>query len=226
MQVDTRVPGWNFRKLHDRYILGFALVFFLAVILTGLRPNWLTYIFLLISGSVFGLVLYFFRDPARVLRRETHLYYSPADGKVSDITPVTLPSLPGSEFIRIGIFMSVLDVHVQRFPVSGEVDFVSHQPGSFHPAYDPAAAVENDQIIMGLNTDQGLILVKQIAGILARKCVNYARPGDQVQVGQRYGLIKFGSRVEVYLPVDVEIVVSIGDKMIAGITPLAEKGHD
>ena len=222
MQEDSRVPGWAFRKTHDKYILGFALLFLFSVILVIVGSHWLTWIFCVLAGVVFGLVLYFFRDPKRSLERNLNVCYSPADGRVTDITTVSLKEFPGSDYLRIGIFMSILDVHVQRSPLNGVVDFVSHQPGKNYPAYDPAASVENDQITMGIKTGNGLILVKQIAGILARKCVNYAKPGEQIQSGQRYGLIKFGSRVELFLPPDVKTIVSIGDNVIAGITPLAE----
>jgi len=226
MQVDPHVPGWSFRKIHDKYILGFALLFLLAVILAIAASHWLSWIFCLLVGIVFGLVLYFFRDPKRILDRDINLCYSPADGRVADITTVSLKEFPGSDFLRVGIFMSILDVHVQRSPLNGVVDFVSHQPGKNYPAYDPAASVENDQITMGIKTDSGLILVKQIAGILARKCVNYAKPGEQIQSGQRYGLIKFGSRVELFLPLNVKTNISIGDNVIAGVTPLAEMKND
>lgn len=225
MQVDSHVPGWAFRKINDKYILGFALLFLLAVILAIVGSHWLTWIFCVLVGIVFGLVLYFFRDPKRILDRDVNLCYSPADGRVSDITTVSLEEFPGSDYLRVGIFMSILDVHVQRSPLDGVVDFVSHQPGKNHPAYDPAASVENDQITMGIKTGSGLVLVKQISGILARKCVNYAKPGEQIQTGQRYGLIKFGSRVELFLPPDVETIVSIGENVIAGVTPLAEMNN-
>lgn len=222
MQDDSRVPGWTFRKIEDRYILGSASLFLLTLILGLLLSHWITWVLCGLFGIVFGMVLYFFRDPRRILERDQNIYYSPADGKVTDITTVSLPDLSESDFLRIGIFMSILDVHVQRSPVSGEVDFVSHQPGKNYPAYDPAASVENDQITMGIRTRQGLILVKQIAGILARKCVNYAKPEERITSGQRYGLIKFGSRVELFLPPDVSVITAIGNQVFGGITPLAE----
>jgi len=222
MQDDSRIPGWTFRKLQERYILGFGCLFLSAMILVVLFPHWFTWALGVLFGVVFGLVLYFFRDPKRILDRDENTFYSPADGQVTDITTVSLPELSVPEFLRIGIFMSVLDVHVQRSPVNGVVDFVSHQPGKNLPAYDQAASVENDQIMMGIRTRSGLILVKQIAGILARKCVNYARPEEQIYTGQRYGLIKFGSRVELFLPPDVSVITAVGDKVRGGITPLAE----
>jgi phosphatidylserine decarboxylase len=222
MQDDARVAGWTFRRLHERYIQGFAVLFLFSVILAVILPHWISWLFCVLTGFVFGIVIYFFRDPERVLERDPQLFYSPADGVVSDITTVPLPEISGSDFLRIGIFMSVVDVHVQRSPITGVVEFVSHQPGKFHPAYDPAAPVENDQIIMGIKTETGLILVKQIAGILARKCVNYAKPGEEISAGQRYGLIKFGSRVELFVPVDLKVLVAVEDRVIAGITPIVE----
>lgn len=222
MQVDPRIAGWKFRKLQDRYILGFILLFLLSVILSIVLPHWLSWVFCVLVGTVLGLVLYFFRDPVRVLDRDPGLYYSPADGRVTDIIKVSLEGMPESEYLRVGIFMSILNVHVQRSPCDGVVEFISHQPGLNLPAYDPAASVENDQITMGVKTGENLIVVKQIAGILARKCVNYAKPGEAIKSGQRYGLIKFGSRVELFLPPDVKPTVSVGKNVFAGITPLAE----
>ena len=160
------------------------------------------------------------------MERSQDFFYSPGDGVVSDIETVQEVDYLTGEFVRIGIFLSVFDVHVQRAPMAGVVDFVTYQAGKNHPAYDPAASFENDQIIMGLDTSAGKILVKQISGILARKCYNYARPGEQIFSGQRYGLIKFGSRVELYLPLDAKILCSIGEKVQAGISPLANIVHE
>ena len=222
MQADPHVPGWTFRRFADRYFLGFAFLFLLSISLVVVFSSWLAWLFCVSTGILFGLVIYFFRDPVRSMERDTSLVYSPADGRVTDVTKVRLEEYPGSEYLRVGIFMSVLDVHVQRSPVFGEVDFVSHQPGKNYPAYDPAASLENDQIIMGIQTSSGLVLVKQIAGILARKCVNYVRPGERILSGQRYGLIKFGSRVELFLPPETMTLITVGENVIAGITPLAE----
>ena len=225
MESDSHVVGWKFKRLTDRYFLSFSLLFILSLILVVVFSTWLAWIFCVLSGLVYSLVIYFFRDPIRMADRDPNICYSPADGKVVDITTVTLDDYPELEFIRIGIFMSVLNVHVQRSPLDGVVDFLSYQPGKNLPAYDPAASVENDQISMGLKSSHGLIIVKQIAGILARKCVNYARIGEEIQSGQRYGLIKFGSRVELFFPADFKIKTSLGELVTAGITPLAETNH-
>lgn len=218
---DPRVPGWSFKKNKEVSLLGSSFLLFMAFTAFLLWPGWLFGIFLGIIFPVWCVLFYFFRDPDRAMNRSEDTYYCPGDGVVSDIEIVQEVDYLNQEFVRIGIFLSLFDVHVQRAPISGKVDFVTHKAGKNHPAYDPAASYENDQIIMGLDTPQGKIMVKQISGILARKCYNYARPGEQIKSGQRYGLIKFGSRVELYLPPTARILCSIGDKVQAGLSELA-----
>jgi len=219
LNQDPYIPGWTFKKSSEWYILFPTGIFLALLISVILQPHWLLWIFLLITFILLALILYFFRDPDRISQRDPALFFSPGDGVVSDITNQTFAD---QEYRRIGIFLSVFDVHVQRAPVAGVVEFVEHQPGENHPAFDPAASTENDQIVMGIQSDFGLIVVKQIAGILARRCVNFARKDDRILSGQRYGLIKFGSRVELYLPLNAEITCSIGDKVFGGLTALAE----
>ena len=219
MSQDPYIQGWTFKKSREWSILAPAVIFLIALVRIILQTHWLTWIVLLISFILLVLVLYFFRDPDRINQRAPNVFFSPGDGVVSDITDQTFA---GQEYRRIGIFLSVFDVHIQRSPVEGVVDFVEYQSGENHPAYDPAASDENDQIAMGIRSDFGLIIVKQIAGILARRCVNFARKNDRILSGQRFGLIKFGSRVELYLPMNTEISCSIGEKVYGGITALAE----
>lgn len=223
MQLDPRIPGWKYQKIKDGYFLGFLFLFCLSLILAIVYSNWISWIFCILCGGLLGLVIYFFRDPDRIMEeRAPHLCYSPADGRITDITQDYKDNGTGEVFIRIGIFLSILDVHVQRSPLPGRVDFVNDQSGVNHPAYDPLASSENAQISMGIATPFGRIVVKQIAGILARKCVNYAEPGLEIQAGQRYGLIKFGSRVELFLPTGNKILVNIGDQVYSGLTAMAE----
>jgi len=219
---DQRVPNWSFNKNKEGTLLGSSILLVMAIIAILLWPGWLTGIFLGIVFPLWCVLFYFFRDPDRVVERSRDIFYSPGDGVVTDIEQVQEVDYLKGDFIRIGIFLSIFDVHVQRAPMAGMIEFVTHKAGKNHPAYDPAASYENDQIIMGMDTIAGKILVKQISGILARKCYNYAKPGDQILSGQRYGLIKFGSRVELYLPPDTEILCSIGDNVKGGLTPLAE----
>jgi len=224
--MDPKVPGWSFKKNKEVTLLVSSILLVMAFTALLLWPGWLIGISFVLILPLWFILLYFFRDPDRVMSRSETSYYSAGDGVVTDIEEVTEVDYLKQEFIRIGIFLSIFDVHVQRAPIAGKVDFVTHQAGVNHPAYDPAASYENDQIIMGLDTLHGKIMVKQISGILARKCYNYARPGEQIQSGQRYGLIKFGSRVELYLPPNARILCSIGDKVQAGITELADINID
>jgi len=224
--LDNRVSGWSFNKNKEETLLISSVMLVMAFTTILLWPGWLSGIFFGIVFPLWCILFYFFRDPERAMSRSPEFYYCPGDGVVSDIETVQEVDFLKQEFVRIGIFLSVFDVHVQRAPINGTVDFVTHQAGKNHPAYDPAASYENDQIIMGLDTPYGKIMVKQISGILARKCYNYAKPGEEIQSGQRYGLIKFGSRVELYLPANSRILCSIGDKVQAGISKLAEINNE
>ncbi len=222
MLSDPKVSGWAFNKHKEGSLLVSSLLLVMALTAVVRWPGVLTGVLLVVVFLIWCILVYFFRDPSRLLDRAGNHYYSPADGVISDIGLVQEVDYIKGEFLRIGIFLSVFDVHVQRSPMKGKVEFVTHQAGKNHPAYDPAASVENEQIVMGLETAAGKIIVKQISGILARKCYNYARPGEELLSGQRYGLIKFGSRVELYLPPETRILCSIGEKVQGGITALAE----
>jgi phosphatidylserine decarboxylase len=167
------------------------------------------------------VILYFFRDPRRIIEYSPNVFYSPGDGTVSDITRVNFPLGSEQPFVRIGIFLSVFNVHVQRAPISGKVLNVTHHPGEHFPAYNPLASLENEQISMEIDSRYGPIIVKQISGILARKCFNYSQKGDHIRAGQRYGLIKFGSRVELFIPISSTVSCKVGDKVFGGLTPLA-----
>lgn len=222
MKPDLRVPGWSFNKYREGSIVVTTFIVLLALIGVIYTPRVLTFVILVFCTALWGLVLYFFRDPDREFQHLPNVFLSPGDGIVRDITTFREKEYLDIDLIRIGIFLSIFDVHVQRAPMTGEVDFVTHKKGKNYPAYNPAASLENDQIVMGIKTNYGLIIVKQISGILARKCFNFAGPGDQIQSGQRYGLIKFGSRVELFLPPDAKVLCSVGEKVKGGLTPIAE----
>ncbi len=222
MKPDIRVPGWAFNKYREGFIVVPTFIVLLALIGVMYAPRVLTIVIFVFCTVIWGLVLYFFRDPDREYQHLPNVAVSPGDGVVTDIASFREKEYLDIDFIRIGIFLSIFDVHVQRVPLKGEVDFVTHQKGKNHPAYSPAASLENDQIVMGIKTKYGMIMVKQISGILARKCINYTGPGDQIQSGQRYGLIKFGSRVELFLPTGAKVLCSVGEKVKGGLTPVAE----
>ncbi len=199
--------GWPFIYV----TAGLTLIFY------GLFRPWV---------AVFPLILmlfmvFFFRDPERVIPEGRGLVVSPADGKVIRIRTGAEDSLLASPGTSISIFMSPFNVHVNRAPLDGTVEDVIHREGRFRPAYSDEAPLENESTTMILSTSYGQVLVRQIAGILARRTVCRVKPGDSLSRGERYGLIKFGSRVDIYLPKSAEILVKVDDRVKAGSTVIA-----
>lgn len=166
-------------------------------------------------------LLYFFRDPNRPRVSEPGLAMSAADGKVMAVVREYEPVYLRREMLRISTFLDVTDVHVQRIPLGGTVRQIVARPGKFLQAFRPEASTENESIAMEIETPYGPVLVKQIAGIMARRCVNYARPGQQVTTGERFGLIRFGSRVDLFLPLHASPLVAEGDRVYGALTPVA-----
>lgn len=158
-------------------------------------------------------VLFFFRDPERVIPSGAGVVVSPADGKVIVIKDIYEPSYLKQEVKQISIFLSVFNVHVNRAPISGAVKVVHYNPGKFHVASVDKASLENEQTAMVIVSGTHKILVKQIAGLIARRIICYAKPGDTIKAGERYGLIRFGSRVDIFLPRNAEIKVRLGDRV-------------
>ncbi len=171
--------------------------------------------------AIWLLVLYFFRDPNRPLWSQPGLVLSAADGKIVAVVKEREQLYLHREVTRISTFLDITDVHVQRIPINGVVGRIIARPGKYLQAFRPEASTENESIAMEIETPYGLILVKQIAGIMARRCVNYAIPGQEVTTGERFGLIRFGSRVDLFLPPDADVLVSIGDRVRGGLTPVA-----
>lgn len=169
---------------------------------------------------------YFFRDPERVSPQGDGLVLSPADGIVSLIEPAVPPSelgLPDTPLTRVSVFMSVFNCHINRAPVSGEITAVSYRPGKFFNASLDKASSDNERNSLVIRKDDGQdIVVVQIAGLVARRIVCFVKPSDRVVSGERFGLIRFGSRLDVYLPQGVAPRVSVGQTMIAGETILAD----
>jgi phosphatidylserine decarboxylase len=167
-------------------------------------------------------VVYFFRDPERTGERGEKLVVSPADGLVVMISDVHEPSFIAGESTRISIFMNVFDVHVNRYPVNGIVRYLKYNKGLFLNAAHDKASLDNEQMSVGIESGSRRILVRQIAGLIARRIVNYARNGDAAEQGVRMGLIRFGSRVDVFIPPASLVRVKVGDRTVAGTTVLAE----
>lgn len=221
MIEDHPVTGWKFNIWHDRIGRNAIVLVVLAALAVALLPGVFTFVLQGLMIILLLMVLYFFRNPNRAVVDEPGLVIGPCDGKVVEITPMREEKYLQADTLRISVFLSVLDVHVQRAPVGGVVSLVDHQPGVFLQAFKPEASDVNERISMIIESDHGRVLVQQIAGILARRCVNFAEPGQQIRLGQRYGLIKFGSRVDLYLPPGAVIMVSIGDQVHGGLTPIA-----
>jgi phosphatidylserine decarboxylase len=162
--------------------------------------------------------LWFFRDPERAIPQETGAVVSPGDGKVTDVSPVTLGD---KKLTRISIFLSVFNVHVNRSPIAGTIREIRYQRGKFLNAMNHASALDNEQNIVTVEGDGQTVVFKQIAGLLARRIVFNPKVGDRVERGQRVGLIKFGSRVDVLFDASAALQVKVGDRVRGGASVLA-----
>ncbi len=174
-------------------------------------------------------VCYFFRDPQRVTPVREGLVISPADGRVSLITTAVPPAeldLPQEPMKRVSVFMNVFDCHVNRMPVSGRITQIVYTPGLFLNAELDKASEDNERNALVIETPAGKIGVVQIAGLVARRIVPFVRQGDTLGVGERFGLIRFGSRVDIFLPLDTQVLVGLGQVAIAGETVIADLKAD
>jgi phosphatidylserine decarboxylase len=182
-------------------------------------PLWIAALILVVLAV---WVVYFFRDPERTGERGEQIVVSPADGKVVQIIEVDEPAFVRGRALRISIFMNVFNVHVNRYPVSGKVAYVHYNAGKFLNAATDKASLENEQMSIGIESSRGRILVRQIAGLIARRIVNYAKVGGKAEQGMRMGIIRFGSRVDVFVPPSSKVRVKVGAFPVAGVTVLAE----
>jgi phosphatidylserine decarboxylase len=209
--VPLHRDGWKFVGL-----------FIVATILLAQFWSW----FWLIGGVLSLWCIYFFRDPSRVVPQRSGLVVSPADGLVQGVGPALPPpelDLPHQEVMRVSVFLSIFDVHVNRVPADGTIDVVAYHPGRFLSAADDKASDENERqaIAMTLSDGRRLAFV-QIAGLVARRIVCHLRPEQTVQAGERFGLIRFGSRADIYLPPGVMPMVAVGQRMVAGESVIAD----
>lgn len=167
------------------------------------------------------LLVYFFRDPIRQVKEANNLVYSPADGQVIEISKVSEDKFLKSQATVVKIFMTPLDVHIQRAPIKGRIGYLEYKKGKFLPANLDKASEDNEQNLIGVD-GRIKVLIKQIAGILARRIVCWVNPRQGVSQGERIGMIKFGSQVDIYLPIEVEIKVKVKDKVKTGLTVIGE----
>ncbi len=187
--------------------------------------SYTSYILLLVFCFSFALTVFmafFFRDPERKIPMGEGIFVSPADGKVILIKDVYERDYLKAETKEISVFMSPLNVHVNRSPCDGRVSIVKYSPGRFMAAYKDESSVKNENIVMVLDGKDSRVLVRQVAGFIARRAVCRVKAGDMLRRGQRYGIIKFGSRLDLYLPKDTKIMVNLGDKVKAGETVIGE----
>ncbi len=170
-------------------------------------------------GATAFFIIYFFRDPDRKTPEDNYAVIAPADGKVVAVEKNIEESFLDREMVRVSIFLSITDCHINRFPITGRVSATKYIPGRFHKAYLDLASSENERLATLVETeDKDQIVIVQIAGIIARRIVSYLSLGDWLQKGDRFGMIKFGSRVDIYLPIRCEVSVKVGDKTRGGET--------
>jgi phosphatidylserine decarboxylase len=208
---------------------GFKIILFSTLILGGLNfglhewigDNWITQTVLLVSLVVYILIIQFFRNPSRFTPVDENHVIAPADGKVVVIEDVEEPEFFKGKRKQVSIFMSPLNVHVNRYPISGKVVYQRYYPGKYLVAWHPKSSTENERTTVVVENAKTQVLFRQIAGALARRIVCYAKEGDAATQGAEYGFIKFGSRIDLFLPVDCKINVNLGQKTKGGETILA-----
>lgn len=188
-----------------------------------IRPAAIPLTFTVVSAVLFLLVLNFFRSPRRHFPgNRDRVVVSSVDGTVVALERTFESEYLQREVIQLSVFMTVFNVHANWYPVDGTVELVRHHAGRFMAAYLPKSSTENERSTVVIRTDCGReILVRQIAGAVARRIVTYCEPGDRASIEDHMGFIKFGSRVDIYLPLDTEILVNIGDKTVGGVTEVA-----
>ena len=217
-------------KIHPE---GYITIFVVFLLLAGVNIliryfwpyQWLAILFATTSLVFFCLVLWFFRNPDRALKPDNHKIFAPADGKIVVIEEVEEIEYFHDRRIQVSIFMSPLNVHVNRYPVSGEVTYVKYHPGKYLVAWHPKSSLLNERSTVVIKAQNGQeILIRQIAGAVARRIVTYSKTGDQAMQGTDMGFIKFGSRVDIFLPLDANIKVEMDQVSKGNQTVIATFG--
>jgi len=214
-------------KLHKEgrvILIGFFLLFLLfSIAIYYYIPAYYSYLLILPFWILYGFIVWFFRNPERLGLSEANDVIAPVDGKVVVIEEVEEKEFLKTRCIQLSIFMSPLNVHVNRYPVSGKVVYTKYHPGKYLVAFHPKSSELNERTTVVVETEDGKnVLFRQIAGAVARRIVLYAKNGEDAKAGDEYGFIKFGSRLDIFLPIGTEILVKIGDKTKGGIQKIAE----
>ena len=197
-----------------RWIFAALLVLLIA---SWFVSPWLSLVFLLLILYTFA----FFRDPERAVPADENAVVAAADGTVTDIIEVDEPDVLKMKSRRVGIFLSVFNVHTNRTPVAGRVIYREHRKGLFLDARRPECSEKNESMTWAFQNARATIVVKQLTGAIARRIVGWAKVGDELGKGDRFGMIRFGSRTEVYLPLNATVLVKVGDRVAGGLTVIA-----
>jgi phosphatidylserine decarboxylase len=195
-------------------------IFAILLVLGGISllvSTWLTLVFLILILYTFA----FFRDPERVAPAEPELVVAAADGVVVEIIEREEPEIVRQTMRRVAIFLSVFDVHTNRAPIDGRIIYRQHHQGLCLDARKPECSEKNEAMTWGFENPRAILVVRQITGAIARRIVGWSEVGDQLQKGERFGMIRFGSRTEVYLPLDATVLVKVGDRVAGGATAIA-----
>lgn len=209
---------------------GYSILFVMFFVLLGIvlvswliLPNWLTLLLASLSLLLFFFIMRFFRVPQRHFQPNEHAVFSPADGTIVAIEEVEETEYFGTRCIQVSVFMSIWNVHINWFPVSGTVTYFNYHPGDYLVAWHPKSSSHNERTSVAVKRPDGVhIFMRQIAGAVARRIVCYAEVGKAVEQCSELGFIKFGSRVDVFLPLNAKINVNLGQKVTGNLTVLAE----
>jgi phosphatidylserine decarboxylase len=206
----------RFQTLYEgRWI--FAVLIVIAVILWMIKPP-----LVILPALLILFCINFFRDPDRVAPADPKAVVSAADGTVTAVEELEETEVTKTRMKRVAIFLSVFNVHTNRAPLDGKVIYTKHFPGTYLDARNPESSRKNEAMTWGFETPHATLVVRQITGAIARRIVAWSKPGDTLKKGERFGMIRFGSRTEVYVPMDCEITVKPGDKVRGGATIIAK----
>jgi phosphatidylserine decarboxylase len=223
MKIPLTKYGWPQVVFYPAMVLVFMIVLYFGA--SSTTPGWMIQFVEIALGIVLIWMLSFFRDPQREVPEDKNILIAPADGTIADIETVDEPDFIGGKAIRVGIFLSIFDVHINRSPCRAKVEKITYHEGQFLDARNPDTGKvneSNDLWLTRIESPNDKLIVRQISGAIARRIVCKAKEGVELISGERFGMIKFGSRTELYVPTrdGVECLVKIGDKVKAGLTPV------